>query len=219
MASDEPRYTVSELEQHTGISRRTIHFYVKEGVIAPPDGVAGGARYGDEHLLRLKLTRELQKSHLKLSGIREAMDRLSLDQMRSMLLTAKSSAGTWDRAALERWLEQRVVSIRAGAHPGRGTLTRKSSGDTADPPLERVGEPPSAWNQSFLDIAEGSNTMAAGSAGRVGDESAHAPPALTQQSWDRIQIAEGLEVLVRSDLLPGYQHVIAEIVRLLGSRR
>jgi DNA-binding transcriptional MerR regulator len=37
-------YTVSDLESLTGINRRTIHFYVKEGVIPGPSGAGGGAR-------------------------------------------------------------------------------------------------------------------------------------------------------------------------------
>ena len=204
MAPEDPQYTVSELERLTGISRRTIHFYVKEGVIAPPDGMAGGARYGEEHLLRLKLTRELQKSHLKLSGIREAMDSLTLDQMRSMLEKARGSAKAWDKASLDRWLEDRVAGVGAGVEG----VVAESGPRYAEAP-ESVGEPEPAWNQPLLDLARSPGNRSAEVAGRAG----------THHTWERIEIAPGLEVLVRSDLLPQYRRAIAELAGNVGRRR
>ena len=47
-------YSITELEKHTGLTRRTIHYYTKEKLIPPPDGTGGGAKYGEEHLLRLQ---------------------------------------------------------------------------------------------------------------------------------------------------------------------
>ena len=74
-------YNISELEEITGLTRRTIHYYTKEKLIPPPDGIRGGAKYNNEHLLRLLLTKEMQKSHLKLSGIREALDAMKIKEM------------------------------------------------------------------------------------------------------------------------------------------
>jgi len=122
-------YTVSDLESLTGINRRTIHFYVKEGVLPAPQGAGGGARYGEEHLPRLQLTHDLQKYHLKLSGIREATDRLPLEQMRVMAKKAGSPSKPWDMHALEGWVESRVHRGIAGP----------------------------AWNRSMLDLVSGSS--------------------------------------------------------------
>ena len=74
-------YTISDLEKHTGLTRRTIHYYTKEKLIPSPDGMGGGAKYSEEHLLRLQLIKEMQKSHLKLSGIKEALDSMSIDEL------------------------------------------------------------------------------------------------------------------------------------------
>ena len=60
-------YTITEIERKTGIARRTIHYYIKERIIPPATGSGGGASYNDEHILRLNLIKEMQKSHLKLS--------------------------------------------------------------------------------------------------------------------------------------------------------
>jgi DNA-binding transcriptional MerR regulator len=169
-------YTVSDLESLTGINRRTIHFYVKEGVLPAPQGAGGGARYGEEHLLRLQLTRDLQKSHLKLSGIKEAMDRLSLEQMRVMAKKAGSPSKPWDMHALEGWVESRV---------------------------HRGIEGP-AWNRSMLDLVGGSS---ASKSPRRADEKI--PSA--GESWERIRVAEGFEVLLRSDLAESYRRLVREM--------
>ena len=157
-------YTVSDLESLTGINRRTIHFYVKEGVLPAPRGAGGGARYGEEHLLRLQLTRDLQKSHLKLSGIREAMDRLSLEQMRVMAKKAGSPSKPWDMHALDGW----VGLVQAPVMPAASSST---------------------------------------------------PPApAAAQTWERIRVAEGFEVLLRSDLAQSYRPLVRELAARVSRR-
>jgi DNA-binding transcriptional MerR regulator len=169
-------YTVSDLESLTGINRRTIHFYVKEGVLPAPQGAGGGARYGEEHLLRLQLTRDLQKSHLKLSGIKEALDRLSLEQMGVMAKKAGSPSKPWDMHALEGWIESRV-------HRG-------------------ISGP--AWNRSMLDLVSGP------AASRPNTPAQPVEPA-AGESWERIRVADGFEVLLRSDLAERYRRLVREM--------
>jgi DNA-binding transcriptional MerR regulator len=72
----ELEYTISELEKLTGLPRRTIHFYVKQRLIPPPKGRAGGARYSNIHVFRLRLIKHLQPTQLKLTGIKRYLDSL-----------------------------------------------------------------------------------------------------------------------------------------------
>ncbi len=44
------RYTIGELAALTGVSRRTVRFYVQRGLIPPPLGAGRGSFYTDEHL-------------------------------------------------------------------------------------------------------------------------------------------------------------------------
>ena len=95
-------YSISDLEKHTGLTRRTIHYYTKEKLIPSPDGMGGGAKYSEEHLLRLQLIKEMQKSHLKLSGIREALDAMSLAEMNQLYEKAqKGKIRSWDLDSIE----------------------------------------------------------------------------------------------------------------------
>jgi DNA-binding transcriptional MerR regulator len=176
-------YTVSDLEALTGINRRTIHFYVKQGVLPAPQGAGGGARYGEEHLLRLQLTRELQKSHLKLSGIKEAMDRLSLEQMRAMAKKAGVPSKPWDMRALEDWVQSRVHRSLAGP----------------------------AWNRSMLDlVSEPSPPDRQGLAGKPASAAGRSPPG-AGESWERIRIADGFEVLLRGDVAASYRALVRDL--------
>ncbi len=97
-------YLISELEQLTGLARRTIHFYVQKGLVPAPSGKGGPARYAEESLLRLQIIRVLQGSHLKLDGIREALDGMDSVQMRQMVSQAETGHKVWDNEALESWV-------------------------------------------------------------------------------------------------------------------
>jgi DNA-binding transcriptional MerR regulator len=64
-------YTIQELSELSGLSRRTIHFYVQQEIIPPPQGAGLGAYYTDNHLLRLKLVPVLRQQGLRLDDIRQ----------------------------------------------------------------------------------------------------------------------------------------------------
>jgi DNA-binding transcriptional MerR regulator len=64
-------YTIQELSELSGLPRRTIHFYVQQEIIPPPEGAGLGAYYTDNHLLRLRLVPVLRQQGLRLDDIRE----------------------------------------------------------------------------------------------------------------------------------------------------
>jgi len=103
-------YLISELEQLTGLPRRTIHFYVQKGLVPAPSSKGGPARYPEESLLRLQMIRLLQGSHLKLDGIREALDGMDASQMRQMVTQAESGHKEWDVETLKKWVNSEPVS-------------------------------------------------------------------------------------------------------------
>lgn len=119
---EEKLYTISQLEQLTGIRRRIIHFYVKEKVIPPPIGTKGTARYTEKQFLSLQLIKYLKKAHLKLAGIKETLEALSIEEMKSVLAKAQKSAPEeWDGESLGKWVEppQKMEFREAGAPYGR----------------------------------------------------------------------------------------------------
>lgn len=66
---EQRRYTIDELAEKTGYSRRTIRYYVQEGLIEPPAGRGRGGFYNDTHLNTLLRIKDHQAKGLSLGAI------------------------------------------------------------------------------------------------------------------------------------------------------
>jgi hypothetical protein len=64
---DVKQYTIEELGELTGFTRRTIRFYVQEGLLEPPAGRGRGGFYYDSHLETLRHIKSLQERDLSLA--------------------------------------------------------------------------------------------------------------------------------------------------------
>lgn len=65
------RFSIGELAELAGISRRAIRYYVQRGLIHPPLGAGRGHYYVEEHLQRLLSIKLLQDRGLTLEGIEQ----------------------------------------------------------------------------------------------------------------------------------------------------
>ena len=111
-------FGIKDLEDYTGLPRRTIHFYVKEGLIPPPEGAGRGAYYGLDHAEALLLITALKGStHLRLEGIREILGRMSPDERH-----------TWSSQILrgERTAAELAASHAMGTAPGAHEVAASS---------------------------------------------------------------------------------------------
>lgn len=63
------RYSIGEVAEITGVSRRTIRFYVQQGLLEPPHGAGRGYYYTDGHIERLGKIQKLQEAGLALREI------------------------------------------------------------------------------------------------------------------------------------------------------
>ena len=77
--------SIQELAEETGVSVRTIRYYIAEGLL-PSAGARGrSATYGDEHLLRLRLIRRLVEQRRPLAEIRAKLANLSFAELRALV--------------------------------------------------------------------------------------------------------------------------------------
>lgn len=67
-------YTMEQLSEATGLSGRTIRYYISERLIPGPTSSGRGALYTDAHLNRLKSIIQLVNQGVLLSQIRERLD-------------------------------------------------------------------------------------------------------------------------------------------------
>ncbi len=70
---DRDRIGIDELADRGGVSRRTIRYYVQEGLLQPPLGVGRGSHYDRSHLERLLQVKALQEAGRSLDAIRQAL--------------------------------------------------------------------------------------------------------------------------------------------------
>ena len=69
--------SIDDLANHSGLSVRTLHYYMQEGLLPGPDKRGKYASYSQEHLDRLDLILILKEMHLPLKDIRALMDVLT----------------------------------------------------------------------------------------------------------------------------------------------
>ena len=80
--------SIGELAERTGVTRRTIRYYVEIGLLPPPSGAGKAAMYGEERLERLDLIKKLQSIRLSLEEIREQLAGRRRDKvLRAMTLS------------------------------------------------------------------------------------------------------------------------------------
>jgi len=192
-------YSITELEKHTGLTRRTIHYYTKEKLIPPPDGTGGGAKYGEEHLLRLQLIKEMQKSHLKLSGIREALDAMNISEMNQLYEKAqRGKIRSWDLDSIENWLVD-SSEVEAADKNSMNYLPGQNISEESNYSFLNPGNRPrkkkKTRNVSYLKDLKRTTV----------------PDA----SWERFSVLDGVEINVRSDIMQKYGTIVKNWIEYL----
>jgi DNA-binding transcriptional MerR regulator len=79
-------YSIQQLSEQTSLPRRTIHFYVQQGLIPPPDGAGVGTRYFDIHLLCLRLITLLKRGGFRLDEIRTRLQGKDESELSTLIL-------------------------------------------------------------------------------------------------------------------------------------
>ena len=84
-SSDDSGITIDELAERCGVSVRAIRFYIAQGLLPGPGARGKSATYGEEHLTRLRLIRQLSERHVPLAKIQDLLQGLSLDEVKALL--------------------------------------------------------------------------------------------------------------------------------------
>ena len=126
-------FDIKELCAEAGVTPRTVHFYIQQGLLPPAGSLGPGARYDEGHVARLKLIKLLQKQHLPLSEIRRQLE--SLDDAKVLALVSEhTSRKQSDKSSAVDYIR----SVLAGTHHAASQPAADSSSrsQTAAPPLE-----------------------------------------------------------------------------------
>src|ERR1043165_4939643 len=69
-----PSMTIDELARRTGMTVRNIRAHQSRGLVPPPEVRGRTGYYGEEHLARLELIKELQADGFNLEAIRRLLE-------------------------------------------------------------------------------------------------------------------------------------------------
>lgn len=115
----ETRYSIAELAEAGGGTRRTVRYYIQEGLLPAPLGVGRGRHYTDEHLERLVEVKALQERGHTLEEIRCPARRLESRPAAEIAPALEIPRSTWSRVELLPGLEIHVSGAYRLPSPGR----------------------------------------------------------------------------------------------------
>ena len=194
----EQGYTLQDLVDLSGVTPRTVRYYIAQGLLPSPDGAGPAARYTEGHLARLRLIRQLQREHLPLAEIRSRLAGLD-DEAISTLVTAEPSPPS-DSAIdyIRSVLAGQGTTVRAGtttptpAPRAHSALLRRIA-SPLEPSAELSLPPPPPRLMASMPVP--------GSAAPAAPAASEPPtPTLDRSQWDRIGLAPDIELHVRRPL-------------------
>ena len=121
MAEDAP-YGIEDLAALAGVTRRTVRYYVQEGLIPAPLGVGRGRHYGPEHLARLQSVKGLQERGLSLDEVRHELEQGGAGRRRAVAASRAEpqvQLSAWTRVEVVPGVELHVSRDRRLPSPGR----------------------------------------------------------------------------------------------------
>ena len=119
MDGQQDLYSIDELADLGGVSRRTVRYYVQEGLLPSPLGVGRGRHYGRPHLDRLLEVKAWQEAGLSLDEIRARRLPATRDGSAAPRLSRPLPRTTWRRLELAPGVELHVAQDVRLPAPGR----------------------------------------------------------------------------------------------------
>ena len=128
MGRDDATYDLQELSAEAGVTPRTVRYYIQQGLLPAPEPQGPATRYGQGHLDRLRLIRDLQAEHQPLAVIRQRLEELPDEDIhrlvRKLTRSSPSSAVEYVRSVLgDPTAPQLMARDSTALHATRPTTT------------------------------------------------------------------------------------------------
>lgn len=132
------RYAIGELATLGGVSRRTVRYYVQEGLIRPPLGLGRGNHYTPEHLDQLLRVKAMQESGRTLDDIRRELGQKPKGGTKEEPVREESAPRSlWRRISVAPGVELHVASTVRLPSPAR----LRELADWCRTHLQEAGDP------------------------------------------------------------------------------
>lgn len=193
--------TLSELAELGDVTSRTVRYYVQAGLLPSP-GSGPKARYGRQHLMRIRLIKQLQRRDIPLAKIRAVLEGLDDEGVEQQLasLQAPSDYGTLGRAALGR--DSPDPATASTAAPAVDYIRAVLEGRPGLPaPAARYAMPPPAQRLADQTLADpGPPAPGLATAPAPAPATTPLPAQMTRSQWERLPLSSDVELHIRRPL-------------------
>jgi len=114
-ADPSERLSIDQLATLTGLTARTVRYYIQQDLVSRPEGAKRGAYYGRRHVEQLLLIRRWTDAGLSLGRVRELIVGAPEDPPRRA--APPGAVEVWSRVTLADGLEVHLEPGRAGLTP------------------------------------------------------------------------------------------------------
>jgi len=112
-----PTYTIENLAALAEVTRRTVRYYIQQGLVARPIGEKRAAYYTADHLEQLLTLRKWQNAGLSLDRIREILARPESGILPPPRPRGAGTVEVWSHLVVTDGLEITLEPGRAGLSP------------------------------------------------------------------------------------------------------
>lgn len=198
---DELGLTIEELAERFGVSVRAIRYYIAQGLLPGPGARGKAATYGEEHIARLGLIRQLTERHTPLAKIEELLRGLSLDEVKALQVAEESVSAQLVEAERRQSPQDYVQALLDGARQARGLPQASQAPQRAWAPDSSV--PPGSAKRSLRAPASPAPDMTSAGASESANE-----------TWRRWTLAPGIELQVSADAQAQFGKLLRELLRV-----
>ena len=195
------QHSLAELARVTGVTPRTVRYYIAQGLLPGPNDAGKAAWYGEGHLDRLRLIRRLQTQHLPLAEIRSRLGSISDAEVAELVAGPPPAEPPASNASALEYI--REVLGTPPPKPERQAFRPMAMQGL--PPMPAKSTRPSPLDLPRLRLARGIDPTAS-----LYEASAQPPPAPpnnepqsnqpSRSQWDRIGLTPDIELHVRRPL-------------------
>lgn len=171
-------FWISELAERTGVSTRTIRYYIEEGLLPQPEVQGKYAVFNEDYLIRLNLIKYLKDAYLPLKEIKRLLDSLMIPEIHDLV--------------------RKFEKDPSRALAGLGIYPAEKS-KIADINLSEIA-PATDSAQDYIKRALNRQPAAIREPVMKFNAPASAPqrnPNLPTESWQRVELAPGVELNIR----------------------
>ena len=117
-ANEERHYSLDELCSLTDTSKRTVRFYMQEGLVDRSEGQRKGAYYLERHLMQLLEIKKWQKAGLSLERIKQIIrDEKDNELIPPIQPQQPGSLEVWSHLTIADGIQLQIEPMRSGLSP------------------------------------------------------------------------------------------------------